>query len=59
MPDIIGITEPLLTNAVPDVQILLPSYHPLFVKDHPKSGHRTLHSHFWIDFHQLKMTSCG
>ena len=37
-PDVIGITEPLLINAVPDVQILLPSYHPPLRKDRSKGG---------------------
>jgi hypothetical protein len=38
MPDIIGITESLLTKLVPVVQILLPSYHPPLLEDCSKDG---------------------
>ena len=37
-PDIIGITEPLLIDSIPDTQILLPSFHPPFRKNRSKGG---------------------
>jgi hypothetical protein len=37
-PAVIAVTEPLLTETVPDIQILLPSYHPPVRKNRPKGG---------------------
>ena len=48
-PDVVGITEPLLIEAVPDVQILLPSFHPPIRKDRSKGG-ITLYIHNSLSF---------
>jgi hypothetical protein len=55
-PAVIAITEPLLTDAIPDVQILLPSYHPPVRKNRAKGG-ITLYVHESLSFTPLQNLS--
>jgi hypothetical protein len=55
-PAVIAINEPLLTEAIPDVQILLPSYHPPVRKNRPKGG-ITMYIHDSLSFLHLNTLS--
>ena len=55
-PAVIGITEPLLTESIPDNQILLQSYHPPIRQNRPRGG-ITLYVHESLPFLHLNNLS--